>query len=217
MKKIKLMLVDDHQIVREGIKELLFEEQDIEVACEASNGRQALDQLSTAMPDVVLTDITMPELDGFELATQLQADYPEIKVLYLSMHVTEVYIKKAFACGATGYLPKDISRTELVHAIRTVSEGKKYFNNEVSIILMNTMVDNLKKVQRNPTKSSSDLSEREIQIVKLLAEGLNSHEIGEMLFISKKTVDNHRLNILQKLNVKNVAGLIKYSIINKLI
>jgi DNA-binding NarL/FixJ family response regulator len=217
MKKIKLMLVDDHQIVREGIKELLLDEQDIEVACEASNGRHALDQLSAVMPDVVLTDISMPELDGFELAAQLQVDYPAIKVLYLSMHVTEVYIKKAFACGATGYLPKDISKSELINAIRTVSEGKKYFNNEVSIILMNTLVENLKKDQRVASKNSSDLSEREIEIVKLLSEGLNSQEIGDMLFISKKTVDNHRLNILQKLNVKNVAGLIKYAIMNKLI
>jgi DNA-binding NarL/FixJ family response regulator len=217
MKKIKLMLVDDHQIVREGIKELLDEEEDIEVVCEATNGKHALTQLSNSLPDVVLTDITMPELDGFEFAAQLQSSYPAIKVVYLSMHVNEMYIKKAFAIGAAGYLPKDISKAELITAIRTVFEGKKYFNNDVSNILMNTMVERLRSEQKPIARPTSQLSEREVDIVKLLAEGLNSQEIGETLFISKKTVDNHRLNILQKLHVKNVAGLIRYALVNKII
>ncbi len=217
MKKIKLMLVDDHQLVREGIKELLEEEEDIEIISEASNGSQALVQLNIMLPDIILTDISMPEIDGFEFVAALQGSYSNIKVVYLSMHVNEVYIKKAFASGATGYLPKDISKTELINALRTVSEGKKYFNKDVSIILMDAMVEKLKTEKKVSHKTSPELSEREIEIVRLLAEGLNSQEIGDTLFISKKTVDNHRLNILQKLNVKNVAGLIKYAIVNKII
>jgi DNA-binding NarL/FixJ family response regulator len=217
MKKIKLMLVEDHQIVREGLKELLDGHHDIEVAYEAHNGKHALEQLKSHLPDIILTDITMPILDGFELAAVIQNKYPHVKLLVLTMHMSDVYIKKAFAHGASGYLPKNISKTELISAIRTISEGKKYFNHEVSAILMNNMVDNLQNEQKSVARQSTDLSERETEIVKLLAEGNNSQEIGEKLFISKKTVDNHRLNILQKLNVKNVAGLIKYAIINKLI
>jgi DNA-binding NarL/FixJ family response regulator len=217
MKKVKLMLVEDHQIVREGIKELLDNLDDIEVAYEAPDGIHALEQLKTHVPDIILSDITMPGLDGFELASVLQSQYPGIKLLVLSMHMNDVYIKKAFANGAKGYLPKDISKIELITAIRTVSDGKKYFNSEVSDILMNNMVESLKNENKPVSRPSTDLTEREIEIVKLLAEGFNSQEIGDRLYISKKTVDNHRLNILQKLNVKNVAGLIKYAIVNKLI
>jgi DNA-binding NarL/FixJ family response regulator len=215
--KIKLMLVEDHQIVREGIKGLLEDVEDLEIIADAINGKHALEQLDIFLPDVILTDITMPAMDGFELASLVHTKFPDIKLLVLTMHLNELYIKNAFDIGVSGYLPKDISKQELIEAIRTVHGGKQYFNPEVSALLMRSFMENYRYENKTESKQDIDLTKRETEILRLLADGMNSKEIGDKLFISKKTVDNHRLHLLQKLNVKNVAGLIKYAIIHKLI
>jgi DNA-binding NarL/FixJ family response regulator len=215
--KIKLMLVEDHQIVREGIKGLLEDVEDLEIITDAINGAHALERLDTFLPDVILTDITMPVMDGFEFASLVHSKFPDIKLLVLTMHMNELYIKNAFDIGISGYLPKDISKQELIEAIRAVHGGKQYFNPEVSALLMRSFMENYRSESTAKSKQAFDLTKRETEILRLLADGLNSKEIGDKLFISKKTVDNHRLHLLQKLNVKNVAGLIKYAITHKLI
>ncbi len=217
MNKIQLMLVEDHQIVREGIISLLKDIDDLEISSEAPDGIQALKQLDKVQPHVILVDISMPHMDGLEFAATVTEKFPAIKLLVLSMHLSEIYIKNAIAKGVAGYVQKDISKNELIEAIRSVSKGKHFFSPQVSGLMMKNFIDEAKNVKKPLARINPELTDREIQILKLLAEGMSSSEIGEILFISRRTVENHRMSLLQKLNVKNVAGLVKYAITNHLV
>ncbi len=207
-KMIQLMLVDDHQIIRDGIKQLLTNESDVKVVAEASNVKEALKHLESVRPNIVMTDLSMPNGSGFDFIKSVTANYPDIKVLVLSMHVEEAYIRKAIELGVAGYMPKDISKYELVEAIQTVSKGEMYFSSTVSKVMMNNMVKKVRKSEQ-AAQATAKLTQREKEIVKLILDGMSSPEIAEKLFISHRTVENHRANIMNKLKVRNTIELVK--------
>jgi DNA-binding NarL/FixJ family response regulator len=211
MEKIRIALADDHQLFRNGLKILLGAFPEFEVIAEASNGKELLKQLLHATADIVLMDISMPEMDGIQATAAISAQYPGSKVIALSMYGEEEYYYSIVDAGAKGFILKDSDINEVKEAIETVHKGGNYFSQELLYHVIRKM-----KSREQETKSSS-LSKREKEILLKICEGLSNHEIAETLFISKRTVDKHRANLLSKTNSKNTASLILYAIKNRLI
>ena len=211
---IQVLLAEDHNIVRNGIRMLLEMDKDIHVSAEAVNGKQVLEYLDKgAKPDVILADINMPELDGLALLKELRVLDPAIKVVILSMHSNERYIYQAFTEGACGYLLKNVSADELIFAIKHVHIGGRYLCSELSMI----MLDKLAHSGQSATgiaDSQIDFSSREIEILHLIAEGLTNSEMSDKLFISKRTVEGHRQSLIDKTGSRNTAALIRYAVLN---
>ncbi|MCS6967242.1 MAG: response regulator transcription factor [Cytophagales bacterium] len=205
---IKVALVDDHQIIRDGIKKLLAEEGDISVVAEAASVKEALQLLERHQVHVLITDISMPQASGFELIKAIAAQ-KDLKVLVLSMHTEEAYVKKAIELGVSGYLTKDISRAELVRAIHAVYQGETYFSDAVSRVMMNSMIRQVRRPLDPSKMISQRLTPREKEIIRYILEGMSSPEIAEKLFISHRTVENHRANIMHKLKVRNTIELVR--------
>lgn len=210
MEKIKIILVDDHQMFRDGVKAVLSDEEDIDIVGEVGNGKDLYKLLESITPDLIITDISMPDISGIEVAKYLSDNYTDIKILILSMHSNEEFITKALNVGANGYLPKDTAMSELLEAIHTIYKGENYFNKEIS--------DTILKSLRNKTNESNakSLTNREKEIIELVVDGLTNKEIADKLFISIRTVDSHKNNIMQKLNLKSSIELVKYAIKNNL-
>ena len=200
---IKIIIADDHSLIRDGLKAMLQKDNFCSIVGEAANGNELLELLKKVECDVVCTDISMPEMDGVEATTFITKNFPKVKVVCLSMHEEVAFIKQMMEAGAAGYVFKDAPREELQLAIETVYKGKKYFNQKLFDILLN--------VESNG-KEENVLSSREKEILKLIAEEYTNPEIAEKLFLSVRTIDTHRQNLIQKLNVKNTAGLVKYAI-----
>lgn len=209
-KKINILLVDDHQIIIDGIKSLLGSVSDMQVMGEASNGKDACDFIKLLMPDVVLMDIDMPVLNGIEATKQIKAQYPQIKIIILSMHHESGLIKTMMNAGANGYLLKNSDQSELLQAIRKVNSGQQFFSSDVTLSLLDKKSDRLSGFGND--SRITELTSREIEILKLVAEGNSNKEIGDALFISHRTVDTHRTNLMKKLGVNNIAGLIRFAI-----
>jgi DNA-binding NarL/FixJ family response regulator len=219
---IKILLVDDHKIIRDGIKSLLKEEADIQVIGEASNGRELIDMLPKVEVDVILMDINMPVMDGFETTKYVTANCPDIKVLVLSMLDHENYISRMMEVGALGYLLKNTGRDELLHAIKMVASGNTYICSDIAINLLKIINDGsvpkVEEPQPNLEKTTNtELSKREIEVLKLIAEGFTNAEIADKLFTSKRTIESHRQKLIEKTHAKNTAALIKYAISKGLI
>jgi DNA-binding NarL/FixJ family response regulator len=214
---IKVMLVDDHTIVRDGIKALLTDQDDISIIGEASNGRDLLSLLKVHKPDILLLDISLPDYSGIELCEIVRRDYPGIQVLFLSMYTTEEYIFNAIKAGAQGYLPKNISQTELLLAIRTISQGSEYFSESISNIILKSYIKKAKNKEPESINPEESLSKRELEILKLFAEGFPNPQIAEKLFISTRTVESHKNHIMQKLGLKSTVDLVKFAIRNQII
>ncbi len=216
--KIKVLIVDDHRIVRQGIHSLLEDCQWIEVVGESPDGSDMMRMIRHYPVDVVLLDINLPGASGIDLLRKLksQQETSHIKVIILSMFTQEEYIIDAIKAGAKGYLPKNTSRNELLEAIRAVSDGQEYFSPLISSILMKTII---KKKQEELVcdKPEDMLSQREIEILILVAQGLSNAEIAEKLFISIRTVESHKNHILQKLGLRNSVDMVKYAIKHRLI
>jgi DNA-binding NarL/FixJ family response regulator len=211
MSKIKILLVDDHQIILDGLKSLLKSTDDISVSGEANNGREALRILEILEIDVILIDIDMPVMNGIDALKEINARFPKLKVIILSMHKEAGMIKSLMDLGAHGYLLKSCAQDELINAIRKVAAGQSYFSTDVTMAL-------LKPSGTSTTEEKSELlTERETEILKLIAEGFSNKEIGTKLFISHRTVDTHRTNLMKKLDVSNIAGLISYAIKNGIV
>ncbi|MDX2001182.1 MAG: response regulator transcription factor [Chitinophagales bacterium] len=210
MKKIKILIVDDHPMIRHGIKSLLDGDQ-YEVSDEASNGEEALQKLARAKFDLVIMDIKMPEMNGIEATEEIVKRYPDVRVLAISMYDEQRYIMKMLQAGAMGYVLKNTGKQELMTAVNTVMQGESYFSQEVSSIMMSQFMTR-KPVQTENAKLDITLTKRETEIIRLIAEELTNSEIADRLGISPRTVDTHRRNLLQKLDVKNTAGLVKYAI-----
>jgi DNA-binding NarL/FixJ family response regulator len=210
MKDIKVLLVDDHQIILDGIKSLLDNTPGINVVATANDGKEAINTLGILTVDVVLMDIDMPNLNGIDATQQIQRKFNEVKVIMLTMHSESTMIKQLIDIGASGYLLKNSNKEELLDAIQKVAKGEKYFSPEVTISLLNKKEDKTKK-------STIDFTKRELDVIKLLADGFTNKEIGDKLFISHRTVDTHRTNIMKKIGVNNVASLISYAIKNQLV
>ena len=216
MDKIKVLLVDDHQIVRDGIKSILTDEQDILLAGSVCNAKEALTFIETNLPDVVIADLSMPNISGIELTEIITAKFASVKVLILSMFNNEEYIVNAIRAGAKGYLPKQDSTTEiLLEAIRTIHNGDDFFSPSISKIVMKSFVNNLKGSKTNKMAEKIQLTSREKEILKLYVEGYTNTEISDKLNLSIHTVKTHKNNIMQKYNFKSTVEMIKYAIKNR--
>lgn len=208
--KIRLLMVDDHEIVRAGLRMLLQTQPDIEIVAEASNGREAVARARELQPDVVLMDISLPDLDGFEATQQIKRALPQTAVLALTMHESDEYFFRMLQAGASGYVPKKAAPTDLVSAIRTVYEGGVFLYPSLAKSLVQ---DYLGRVRETDDRAALDgLTEREQEVLKLIADGLTNQEIAERLTISVKTVERHRANIMSKLNLHSRTELVKYAI-----
>ncbi len=207
---IKLIIADDHIIFREGIAELLTQNDAIDEVIQVSNGLEVMDTLKHQHIDLILMDINMPEQDGIETTVQVKAKYDTTKIIMLTMHDTHNIIQKLLKIGVDGYLLKTTSKLELFEAIQTVIAGESYFGKAVQDTFMKGF--NSKKVT-----SEIKLTKREKEILELICEELNTNEIAERLFISNYTVETHRKNLLSKTGAKNVAGLVKFALQNKFV
>lgn len=209
MQPIRILLVDDHKLFRDGVKALLSEVSEVQIVEEASSGKDCIQIYDPKNIDIVLMDIKMPEMDGIETSTQLIKKHGSVKILALTMHDEEAYISKMLHAGASGYLLKNAGKDELVIAIQKIVAGENYFSMEVASRMMSII--NGKKTEEEFVIENNDaqLTKREFEVIKLIAEGFTSQDIADRLFISPRTVDTHRRNLLQKLNVKNTAELIK--------
>ncbi|MCB2196561.1 MAG: response regulator transcription factor [Bacteroidetes bacterium] len=209
MDKINIVLVDDHQMFRDGVKSVLSDEENIEITGEVGSGKDLYELLEHITPDLIITDISMPDISGIEVAKYVTEKYPGIKILILSMHSNEEFITKALSVGANGYLPKDTSMTELLKAINTIYKGDNYFNKSISDTILNSLMN-------KPKEENKSLTKREKEIINLVVDGLSNKEIADKLCISIRTVDSHKNNIMQKLNLKSSVELVKYAIKNNL-
>ena len=212
-----IILVDDHMLVRDGIKALLSDNSDICILGEASNGKELLNMLKSSKPHMLLLDISLPDYSGIELCEIIRNEYPEINVLFLSMYTSEDYIFNSIKAGAKGYLPKNISRAELLTAIARVSEGKEYFSESISNIILKSYIKKAKESEPENHITEEDLSKRELEVLKLFAEGCSNPQIAQKLFISTRTVESHKNHVMQKLNLKSPVDLIKFAIKNHII
>uniref|UniRef100_A0A7C3SQ89 Response regulator transcription factor n=1 Tax=Dictyoglomus turgidum TaxID=513050 RepID=A0A7C3SQ89_9BACT len=207
---IKVIIADDHTLVREGIKSLLKDVEGIEVIAETGDGEETLLKTSTFKPDILILDISMPKVSGIRFCEKIKEISPETKIIILSMHFSKEYVREAFKYGAKGYILKDSSFTELEFAIKSVYEGNMYISPKISQILVEDYLDLLE----NPLEI---LTERQKEILKLIAEGYSIKEIANRLNLSVKTVETHKSQIMDKLGIYDIPGLVKYAIKHGLI
>jgi DNA-binding NarL/FixJ family response regulator len=209
MDKIRIIILDDHQIIRDGLRALLAGAANIEIVAEAASAEEFLLQLEKHPAHVALVDISLPGISGIRLTGQLTLSHPELKVLILSMHLNEEYITNALKAGALGYLAKNTTRDELVTAITKVGEGQRYLGKDVAEVITNGYIQ---RVNIDAAAEKDLLSKREIEILKLTAEGRGNKEISEKLFISIRTVESHKNHIMQKLELKSAVEMTRYAI-----
>lgn len=214
MEKINIIIVDDHKIVRHGIKSLISDEIDFKIIGEASNGKEAVELVKNMSPDIVIMDINMPVLDGIEATFLIKKNFFKVKVLALTMAAGDEHIRKMIEAGASGYILKTSSKEELIKAIKTIHSGHHYFSEEATKTILNDMVNPVLK------KKAGDLhiqiTDREKDVLRLIVDEYTNQEIADELFISVRTVDAHRRNLLQKIGAKNTAGLVKYALENEI-
>lgn len=204
---ISVLLVDDHSIVRDGLRVLLEAEGDIQVAGGAANGLEAVRKVRELHPDVVIMDIAMPELNGTEATAQIHEISPTTQVLVLSMHSTPEHILRALQAGASGYVLKESAGPEVVAAVRSVHAGKRYLSQKIAATVLDDYIR-----ERRTTTPLDDLSRRERQVLQLIAEGKSTAEIAKALFLSPKTVDTYRSRMMRKLGVGNFAALVRFAV-----
>lgn len=205
---IRLFIADDHQITLDGLRTLLEQEQDLEVVAEALDGEAALHILSFCEVDVAILDIDMPKMDGLELTQQIREKYPHIKILILTMYNEEEFIRNLIQAGTSGYILKNRGKEELVEAIRKVHTGGQYFGESVT----QTLIQGIKSPRKKLSESNIPLTKREIEVLKLIAEGMSTPQISDTLFIAHSTVETHRRNLIDKTGVANSKSLIKWAI-----
>jgi DNA-binding NarL/FixJ family response regulator len=210
MPQIRILLADDHTIIRSGLRLLLDQQADFKVVAEASDGREALELASKLHPDVAVLDIGMPQLNGIEATSQIVAKEPNTKVVILSMHSDEGYVLRALKAGARAYILKNSAEADLIRAVQSVADGKSFFSPVISKMLLE---DYVRQIRDKHVEDSYDLlTPREREILQLLAEGRTNKEVATLLNLSVYTVDAHRGNILQKLNLHGVPELVLYAV-----
>lgn len=214
MEKIRVLVVDDHTILREGLRSLLESENDFDVVAEADNGHKAVEYVRKYKPDVVLMDIAMPLLNGINATEQIRRERRCTQVLILSQHESEEYIRRALAAGASGFLLKDTNSTELINAIRAVHQGESILSPAVTRLVIE---DYLRWGDIQPKETRDGLTPRESEVLQLIAEGNTNKQIAKILCISIKTVQAHRSNLMKKLDLHDKAELVKYAIQKKII
>jgi len=208
MQRIRVLLADDHSLVRAGIRALLNEMPEVTVVAEASNGREAIHLIGIHHPHIVLMDIMMPEMNGLDATARIAAAFPEVRVVILSMNATEQYVVQALQAGASGYVMKDVSPQELVESLKVVSRGDVYLSPMISRLVASGL--------KNRSNAGVDLAERlsirQREVLQLLAEGHSTKEIALKLEVSGKTVETHRMTLMNTLDIHNIAGLVRYAI-----
>jgi two-component system response regulator NreC len=210
MKKIRVLLADDHNLIRAGLRRVVESQPEFMVAGEAEDGRQAVAMAESLKPDVVVMDIGMPLLNGIEAARQIRAGRPDAQIVMLSMHSDEGYVLRALKAGAKAYLLKDSAEADLARAIHAAAEGKSFFSPAVGKVLLE---DYMRKLQRTGKEDSYELlTPREREILQLVAEGKSSKEVANLLDLSVYTVETHRARVMQKLNLHSVPELILYAV-----
>ena len=214
MRKIKVVVADDHTILRQGIKALLDNQEGIEVVGEAKDGREAIKTIEELLPDVILMDIAMPGLNGLEATRRIKKKFPKVKVVVLTMHANEEYIFQILNAGADGYLVKETAFQDLISAINAVHKGEAFMSPSVS---KKVMTDYIQRAQGEEKVSFDTLTTREREVLKMVSEGKSNNEIAAFLSISVRTVENHRANIMRKLKLKKTADLVRYAITEGLV
>ena len=209
---IKILVADDHKIIRDGIVQLLDDEKNFFIIGEAGNGKEALDILEQRKADIVIMDINMPEMNGIECTRQVVQKYPETKVLALTMYSEDIYLKRMLDAGASGYILKSSGKEELLKAIKKIMAGHLHFSDEITHAPSTGMESDIDK-----SGDLIPLTGREKEVLKLIVSEFTNQEIAEKLFISSRTVDAHRRNLIAKTGVRNTAGLVKYAIRNKVV
>ncbi len=208
MKTVRVLLADDHKLVRAGIRSLLETLDDVEVVGEAVDGRAALELIGQGFPDIVLMDIAMPGLNGLEAVSQISERFPFVNVIVLSMYTNEEYVLRALRDGAAGYLAKDCGPEELSMAIRSVSQGQKYLCPKVSKLI----AEYVQRSERQNQSPFDSLSPRQREVLQLIAEGHTTQQIAQILEIHSKTVETHRRNLMNHLDIHDIAGLVRYAV-----
>jgi len=210
MRKIRILLADDHKLMRSGLRVLLEQQADLTVVGEASDGREAVALATTLKPDVLVMDIGMANLNGIEAASQISKSHAGISIVMLSMHSDESYVLRALKAGAKGYLLKDSAESDLSRAVHAVADGKSFFSPAVSKVLLD---DYVRKLKRSGTEDPYDLlTPREREVLQLVAEGKSNKDVAQLLNLSVYTVETHRANIMEKLNLHGVPELILYAV-----
>jgi DNA-binding NarL/FixJ family response regulator len=211
---MKILIGEDHPIVRDGLKAILLNDPTIKID-EASNGKEVLEKISESEPDIAILDINMPILDGFATAKHISLHYPNIKMLVLSMHDHDNYIAKMFEAGAKGYMLKSNHTDELLYAIKRIHSGGVYLSPEITIKHLHRILEE-NSIRKEQTQQVP-LSKREFEVLILIAEGLTNNEIADKLFTSRRTIETHRKNLIEKTGSKNTASLIKFAIQNRMV
>lgn len=217
MNDIKLILVDDHQIVRDGIKSLLDGDIGIRVIAEAQSGYELFDLLKEQAPHIILLDISLPGMSGIEVAKIINREYQNIKIIMLSMYTGEDFIFNSLKAGVQGYLPKNITREELLLAVNKVAQGEQYFSKSINDTILKSYIKNAKHNVKNNSGRYEKLTSREKEILRYVAEGFNNQDIVDKLNISIRTVETHKSNLMKKLNLNNLVELVKFAIKNQII
>ena len=206
---IRILLADDHAIVRHGLIKSIQEEEDMEVVGQAEDGLSTIQMVRELSPDLVLMDISMPDINGMDATVEIVRNFPHVKIIALSMHSAKKFVREMFKAGASGYLLKDCEFEELTNAIRTVMSGKTYLSPEIAEVVVDSYV---RTSNEDQSSAFSALTKRERQVLQLMSEGQTTKQIGLKLHISPKTVEAHRLRVMEKLEVDNIAQLTKYAI-----
>ena len=214
MSTIRVLLADDHRILREGIRALIEDQEDMVVVGESEDGLATVKKVAELLPDVVIMDIAMPLLNGLEATRQIHRDYPQVKVLILTMHENEEYIRQVLAAGALGYVLKDAAARDLLGAIRTVNQGEAVLSPAITRLVIE---DYLRWGDIRPEDTTDGLTPREREVLQLIAEGYTNKEIAGIMNLSVKTVQSHRTNLMNKLDLHDRGELIKYAIQKKII
>lgn len=215
MSRVRVLLADDHGIVRQGLRAILARDPGIEVAGESADGLETVSLAEALDPDIVIMDITMPHLNGIDATAQITKRNPKTGVIILSMHSDETYVLRSLNAGARGYLLKDSAEVDLIRAISVVKQGKTFFSPAVAHTLLEDYVRNVQ--QRHLTDSYALLTDREKEVLQLLAEGKSNKEVAAVLDVSNHTVESHRSNLMQKLGLHNTAEIVLYAVRKKLI
>lgn len=207
---IRILLVDDHQMILDGLGYIFKQSKSFEVVAKVNSGKEALRILENIKIDIVITDLDMPGMTGLQLIKKIKEEHDGVKIIMLSMHSDTQLVKEVMKSGADGYLLKTSNEEDMIIAVNQVYDGKKYFSTSITESLLNSS-------NKSTDEKSTLLTEREVEILRLISNGLSSTEIGEQLFISSRTVDTHRTNLMKKLDINNIAGLVRYAIQNKLL
>jgi len=210
MPAIRILLADDHELIRTGIRNLLGANKDFSIVGESGDGEETIRRVRELKPDVVVIDISMPKMSGIEVTKHLREKFPSVKVLVLTMHENVEYVYQIYKAGAGGYLLKNAGREEITSAIYAVARGEKFFSPKVSELMISEYMQQAER--RDSPSSDSTLTKREEEVLRLIAKGLSNQKISTQLFISPRTVDTHRTNIMQKLDIHDAGNLVRYAL-----